>query len=68
MTKAEIMRSVGLRTADVASRLNVSESTILNRRRAGTFPEPDGRIGKTVFWSEGLIRAYEDGTWKPEGE
>lgn len=45
---------------DVAAALEVKPSTISGYRSRGLMPEPDGQLGKTVWWWEATIVAWLD--------
>lgn len=44
--------------ADLCEKLRISERSIENMVKAGTFPPPV-RIGKRVFWSDRAIRKWQ---------
>lgn len=48
-----------LTAEDVASRLDVSLSTVHRWKRVGYLPSPTKRPGKPVVWSESSIRKWE---------
>ena len=51
--------SAQLRKQDLCARLNLSERTIENMVKAGTFPPPV-RVGKFVYWSEIAVRKWQE--------
>jgi prophage regulatory protein len=44
---------------ELCERLTVSERTIENMVKAGSFPPPV-RVGKHVFWSEAAVRKWQE--------
>jgi len=44
---------------ELCERLTVSERTIENMVKAGSFPPPV-RVGKHVFWSEAAVRRWQE--------
>jgi predicted DNA-binding transcriptional regulator AlpA len=48
-----------LRMRDVTRLLGLSRSTIYNRMKEGTFPQPDGRDGpRVIWWRAGTIKSF----------
>lgn len=47
-----------LSKAQLCGRLSVSERTVENMVKAGTFPPPV-RVGKHVYWSEAAVRKWQ---------
>ena len=48
-----------LSTQDVAARLGVKPATVSGYRHRGRLPKPDGKLGKTVWWWESTIDAWQ---------
>ena len=48
-----------LRKKELCERLNISERTIENMVKEGTFPPPV-RVGKYVYWSEAAVRKWQE--------
>lgn len=48
-----------LSTQDVAERLGVKPATVSGYRHHGYMPKPDGKLGKTVWWWEATIDAWQ---------
>ena len=48
-----------LTTKEVAERLGVKPNTVSGYRHHGYMPPPDGKLGKTVWWWEGTITAWQ---------
>lgn len=44
--------------AELCERLNVSERTVENMVKAGSFPPPV-RVGKYVYWSEIAVKKWQ---------
>lgn len=59
-----------LTKAHLCERLNISQRTIENMVKAGSFPPPV-RVGKYVYWSEIAVRKWQERlfaaqeTWGP---
>lgn len=47
-----------LSKAQLCERLSISERTVENMVKAGTFPPPV-RVGKYVYWSEAAVRKWQ---------
>lgn len=47
-----------LTTAEVAARLGVKPSTVSGYHSRRLMPEPDGHLGRTVWWWESTIDAW----------
>ena len=47
-----------LTTQDVADKLGVKSDTVSAYRSRGLFPEPDGQLGRTVWWLASTIEAW----------
>ena len=54
----EAVKGRQLSTQDVAARLGVKPATVSGYRHHGYMPEPDGKLGKTVWWWEATIDAW----------
>lgn len=50
-----------LTTAEVAAMLRVEPETIHSYRSRGLFPEPDGTLGRTPWWRQETIEAWQAG-------
>lgn len=48
-----------LTTADVAAILRVEPETVRSYRTRGLFPEPDGHLGRTPWWTRETIEAWQ---------
>lgn len=47
-----------LRSSHVLALCGFSHSTLYQRMKDGTFPQPDGKDGGLNFWNTGTIKSY----------
>lgn len=59
MSKTDPAKGRQLSTQDVAARLGVKPATVSGYRHRGYMPKPDGKLGKTVWWWEATIDAWQ---------
>lgn len=50
-----------LTTTDVATLLELRPQTIRAYRSRGLFPEPDGHLGRTPWWTRETVTAWQAG-------
>lgn len=62
MTTGVVSKTKGrqLTTEDVAGIMGVLPSTVSGYRSRGLMPEPDGQLGRTVWWWETTVDAWLD--------
>jgi hypothetical protein len=57
-----------LRKSDLAKRWGVVPRTITRRKKAGTIPPPNLRLGAYDLWSDELIEEFEAANRPPSSE